>query len=112
MFWMACFLSSVDEHLPIINKTQCTQERGRKAARWNNPSPSKRKSSKEGGLQGEWEQIKYSEPPLVMRSILDKERGQTFERMLSLEEPSLTITTRFDIEIACTHCNTTNTLCL
>jgi hypothetical protein len=70
------------------------------------------KSSKEGGLQGEWEQIKYSEPPLVMRSILDKERGQKFERMLSLEEPSLTITPNFDIEIACTHCNIANTLCL
>jgi hypothetical protein len=34
-----------------------------------------------------------------MRSILEKERGQKFERMLSLEELSLTITTRFDIEI-------------
>jgi hypothetical protein len=70
------------------------------------------KSSKEGGLQGELEQIKYSEPPLVMRSILHKKRGQTFERMFGLEEPSLTITTCFDIEIACTHCNTTDTLCL
>jgi hypothetical protein len=70
------------------------------------------KSSKEGGLQGEWERIKYSEPPSVVRSILDKERGRTFERMLRLEEPSFTITTHFDIEIASTHCITANTLCL
>jgi hypothetical protein len=46
----------------------------------------------------EHEQIKYSNP-LVTRNILNKERGGTPKRTLSLKEPSPNTTTLFKIEI-------------
>jgi hypothetical protein len=52
------------------------------------------------------------EPLLIVRSILNRERGGPLERIHSLEEPSLMATSCFKIEIACTRCNAINTLYL
>jgi hypothetical protein len=53
-----------------------------------------------------------TQTPLVARNILDNKRGRTPERTLSLEKPSLRITTHLEIEAACTHFNTIDTFCL
>jgi hypothetical protein len=47
---------------------------------------------------GEQGQLKYPNPPnppLVVRSISDKERGRTLERKSNLEKPSLRRTAKF-----------------
>jgi hypothetical protein len=44
--------------------------------------------------------------PLITRSIVDKEREKTFERMPSLEKSSPTITTHLKIKVTCVHNNT------
>jgi hypothetical protein len=52
------------------------------------------------------------EPPLMARSISNKEKGGPPERRASLEEPSPIATACLKIETTCAHCNTTDTLCL
>jgi len=52
------------------------------------------------------------EPPLVKRSISNKERGGPFEKTPNLQEPSPTTTTHFQIEITCACCDIIDTLCL
>jgi hypothetical protein len=44
----------------------------------------------------------YPTPPNTI-SMLEKERGSTIERTISLEEPSLTITTCLKIDATCAH---------
>jgi hypothetical protein len=51
-------------------------------------------------------------PLSIVRSISNKERGGTHEKMCCLKEPSITITLCFKIEVAYVHWNATNTLCL
>jgi len=55
---------------------QSTQQRARKSTRGSTQVLANEKSSKEGGPRGEQEQIKYGDPQVV-RSILNKERGET-----------------------------------
>jgi len=52
------------------------------------------------------------EPPLVVRSILNKERGEPPKKTLSRDKPSLTTIPCFKIQIVCALCNATDTLCL
>jgi hypothetical protein len=50
--------------------------------------------------------------PLVVRSVLNKERERTFEKIFTLEKPSFKVTTCFEIEATYIHYNVTNTLYL
>jgi hypothetical protein len=52
------------------------------------------------------------ECPLVAISISNNERGEPLERMPSLEKSSPNVISYLKIEIACTCCNATDTLCL
>jgi len=52
------------------------------------------------------------EPPLVVRSISNKERGEPPKKTPSLDKPSLTTITCFKIQIVCARCNAIDTLCL
>jgi hypothetical protein len=56
-----------------------------------------------------WNQI--LEPPQVMKSISNKERGRILERLSSLEKPSR-IVTCFKIEATCIRYTIINTICL
>jgi hypothetical protein len=95
---------ALNEKLPIINKTKHPKKRGRKRYKITN----------KGEPQGEHEQIKYLDPfpPTVARNISNIKRGGTTKRTFSLKNPSPTITTHLEIDVTCTHYNTTNTLCL
>jgi hypothetical protein len=70
---------------------------------------SKKTKEPKGEPQGEHQVPK---PPLVARSISNKERGGPLERTPTLKEPSPTATTLLKIEIACAHYNATDTICL
>ncbi len=50
--------------------------------------------------------------PLVTRNMSKIKKKGTLERTPSLEEPSLAITTCFEIDATCTCCNTIDTLYL
>jgi hypothetical protein len=50
--------------------------------------------------------------PLVTINMSKKEKGGIQEKTLSLEELSLSIAARFEINAMCTHYNATNTLYL
>jgi hypothetical protein len=68
---------------------QGTQIRGRQRYKKEGPkSRPKENTTNVGRPQGEDVQIKYSKPSTLTRSISDKERGETTERTLSLEEHS------------------------
>jgi hypothetical protein len=49
-------------------------------------------------------------PPPIARSILDKERGGTPKRILSLDEPSPIITKHLKIKVVYIHYNAIDTL--
>ncbi len=67
------------------------------------------RTTKEGKRRREHQ---VPEPPLVARSISNKERGGALERMPSLEEPSPTATTSLKIKIVYARCNAIDTFCL
>jgi hypothetical protein len=69
-----------------------------------------KKSSKEGRPLRKHEQIKYLTPSLVARSISNKKKGGTLERMPSLKKSSPIITTHLKIEVACICCNIIDTM--
>jgi hypothetical protein len=51
--------------------------------------------------------------PIIIRSMLEKERGGTLEKTPNLKEPSPVIMAcHIKIVAACTCCDVTNTLCL
>jgi hypothetical protein len=47
--------------------------------------------------------------PLVMKTILDKIRGRTFQKTFNLKEPLLIVASHFKIKGACAHCNVIST---
>jgi len=49
-------------------------------------------------------------PPPIVKSIVNKERGGTFERIPSIDKPSLIITTHFKIKVVYVRYNATNIL--
>jgi hypothetical protein len=67
------------------------------------------KKTKEPSERGEpqWEH-QVTEPPLVTRSISNKERGEPFERTPNLEGASPIAIAHLKMEFPCTCCNTIN----
>ncbi len=55
-------------------------------------------------------QVLEAFPPPIVKSIINKERGGTFERIPSLDEPSPIITTHLKIKVIYVRYNVTNTL--
>jgi hypothetical protein len=51
-------------------------------------------------------------PPLVAWHISTKEKGGRLDKVLSLEGPSLIVTTHLEMEVAYTFYNAIDTLCL
>jgi hypothetical protein len=51
-------------------------------------------------------------PPPITKNTLNKERGGTLERMLSLDKPSPIIITHLKIKVVYACYNATNTLCM
>jgi hypothetical protein len=67
------------------------------------------KTTKEGEPQREHQVLV---PPLVARSISNREREGALKRMPSLEKPSPMATTLLKIKITCAHYNVRGTFCL
>lgn len=93
---------------PADHKKQSTQKKGGgernkmegpKSSQMKNPP--KKLSARGIGTN----QVPKPLPPIT-RSIVDKERAKTFERMSSLEKPSPTITTHLKIKVTCVQSNT------
>ncbi len=66
-------------------------------------------TAQEGGPQGEHHHV--PEPPLVVISISNDERGGPPKRTHSLDEPSLMTTTHIKIKTIYTHYNTIDIFC-
>jgi hypothetical protein len=103
-------LAFYDETLPIINKPKHPKKKGENKEQNRRTHIQKdNRTTKEGEPQRELQVLK---PPLVVRSISNREREGAPKRMLSLEKLSPMATTRLKIKIACAHYNVKDTLCL
>jgi hypothetical protein len=100
--------SKTNETLPII-KTQKPQKRRNTKNKMVDPCLKRQKNHL---IMQTTKGNQIFKPLPITRSISIKEKGEPLKRMPSLEEPSLTTTTHFKIEIAYAHCNTIDTLCL
>jgi len=87
---------------------------GEKGTRWMDPSLGKiNKPPSRANRKGNMNKLSTQTPfSLVARSISNKERGETLEKTLTLEEPSHIRTSHLEIKSTCICYNVTNTLCL
>jgi hypothetical protein len=102
-----------DKNMSIINETNKPTKGDKKGTRWKDTTLGNLRILQKGQITRGTKKIQVLEPSRpIERSTLDKERGGTYKRMPSLDEPSPIITTHFKIKVVYTCHNATDILCM
>jgi hypothetical protein len=98
------------ETLASLTK-QNTQQRGKGRTKKRRPKSELEVQKKKWVTKGQRNKV-CSKSPTNCKKHIKKERETKLERIVSLEEPSPTMTTCFKIESVCILCKAINTFCL
>jgi len=105
-----------DENLPIINILKKPNKGRGKGMTWKDTSLGKLRIFQRGQFTRgtRRNQVLEASPPPphphIVKSIVNKERGGTLERIPSIDKPSPIITTHFKIKVVYVRYNATNIL--
>jgi hypothetical protein len=84
---------------------------GKRRAKREDPSPSQKCTNPNGVKRGKGTNY-VPQPPLIARSILEKDKEEKIESITSLKKPSPAMMTQFKIKTTFILCKTIDTLCL